>query len=365
MKFSTIVLSFVTIAAAQAADNLRSLEQRELSKAMDLIDSEECTDYVSEISMAVTDFLDNKESNIAAYICNPIERKAIKKAEKKMEQDVEEEAKGPCALAAEKLIVAKKDVVKTALKTSKACREEVKKEIAAVKPKDDDERRLFICGGLCVGGIGLLGSAIGPTVTAATKRRRLSKLAVSLDYEDVEDVIKVCNNEEYELSMYVESRHGNPHINMVASPLDSTSDKCNEAFVFDDYVVGERLISFVDDLDFAEDWKKESLSLGTFVFGEMKAASDSARIIMPFQFNAMTNNCATFVIDMMEVLKIPIDNTVLQYVVDTLVTHADYVNLVGGNAKMMVGPDGKPPQEHQVKMMDFVSKYAEDKKGLN
>jgi len=364
MKFSTVVLSFVTIAAAQAADNLRSLEQTELSKAMDLIDSEECTHFKNEISKGMTELLDNKESNIAAYVCNPIERLAVKKEERKMEKDVDGELGTKCALAAGKIIVSNKDFVKNAMKTSKACKEEVKKEIAALMPKNDDERRLVVCGGMCINGAKILAGFV-KTEATGKKRRRLSKLAVSLDYEDVEDVIKMCNNEEYELSMYVESRHGNPHINMVASPLDSTSDKCNEAFVFDDYVVGERLISFVDDLDFAEDWKKESLSLGTFVFGEMKAASDSARIIMPFQFNAMTNNCATFVIDMMEVLKIPIDNTVLQYVVDTLVTHADYVNLVGGNANMMVGPDGKPPQEHQVKMMDFVSKYAEDKKGLN
>lgn len=362
MKFSTVFLSFVTIAAAQAADNLRSLEQRELSEAMTLIDSEECTGFVSKVRAAVNDLLDNTESNIAAYVCNPIERKKQKEYIETMEKDIEEGVKDRCALAAEKIVVSKKDVVKTAMKTKRACKEEIKKEIAAVKGDDEERRLIVFTGGAIIGGALVLLPVIAPVFA---KRRRLSKLAVSLDHEDVEDVIKVCNNEEYELSMYVESRHGNPHINMVASPLDSTSDKCNEAFVFDDYSVGERLISFVDDLDFAEDWKKESLSLGTFVFGEMKAASDSARIIMAFQFNAMTNNCATFVIDMMEVLKIPIDNTVLQYVVDTLVTHADYVTLVGGNANMMVGPDGKPPQEHQVKMMDFVSKYAEDKKGLN
>jgi len=150
MKFSTVVLSFVTIAAAQAADNLRSLKQRELSEAMTLIDSEECEYFVSEISLAMTELLDNKESNIKAYVCNPIERKKIRETERKMEKDVGEEVGHPCALAAEKIMVSKRDVVKTAMKTSTACMEEVEKEIAAVMPKDDDERRLFLCRGLCM-----------------------------------------------------------------------------------------------------------------------------------------------------------------------------------------------------------------------
>jgi len=365
MKFSNVALFFFAMASSTGAMTVE--------EAAEIFDSSECEPYAHDLYDALEDFMLHSEGTIQAYACNPIERKMIKRAETKM---VQEAAHPPaesnqCIVAGETLMAEKKHTISTTMRSTKKCKDEVSAEYANFKELEEDEegRRLFVCGGVCLAfGPVIAGSLISSLfgggfilggIAISKKRRRGRKLAASLDYEEDEEVVRTCNDQEYDLSLYIESSNDNPHINMVANAQESAKVGCQETLTFDDYSVGQKLLSFVHNLDYEDDWEKKTLPLGAFTLGHLKAASDSASVILPFQFDAMTNNCATFVLDMMEFLKIPVTSTVIQYVVDHLVMDEEYVKAVGGKAEMMVDTNGEPLGENKEKMWDFVSKYVE------
>lgn len=120
---------------------------------------------------------------------------------------------------------------------------------------------------------------------ASSKKYRRRRLEAAMDANAIEEEFETCNDQKYELFLYVEE--DGYHLDMVGKPLDSNKDECKKAFVFDDYDTGDKLVSHTDALGFADDWHERALSLGTFPLIKIEDASDSAAVINPFEYNLL------------------------------------------------------------------------------
>lgn len=170
----------------------------------------------------------------------------------------------------------------------------------------------------------------------AEKLRRLNAL---IDQEAFATILDECWFEEYELTMLVETEK--IHLDLIAVPADTNKEGCKDALTFDDFGVGIKLASFADDLDLADDWQSDSLPLGVFSLGDISDATDDADLLDPDEYDVVTNNCATFVLDIMWDLQIPVTKEIKRYVVKNLASNSKFVDEVRKNphAIELIGPE--------------------------
>jgi DNA-binding ferritin-like protein len=208
------------------------------------------------------------------------------------------------------------------------------------------------------------GKGCGKLKFADHKKYTRRRLEAALNANTIEEEFETCNDQKYELFLYVEQ--DGFHIDMVGKPLDLNKDECKKAFVFDDYDTGDKLVSHTEDLGFVDDWHERALSLGTFPLMKIEDASNSATVINPLEYNLVTNNCATFVIEMMGYLGVPVTKEVASYTIKALMKSPDLVEAVRGHASAgkILAPKGKPLDNlsDEEVVSSLVWKYVEDHK---
>lgn len=147
MKVSSIALTLLVLVAHDAsAASLRKSHDRQLKDAEALLGSGECDDYMDEKLKKIKEEMDKfSPAQIANKICNPVARDELLKQEEKMEEDVDGQMiarsdagcgggeVSPCKKAFEVIVLEHKSEIGKTLKSGAACKEEVKKELAAVE----------------------------------------------------------------------------------------------------------------------------------------------------------------------------------------------------------------------------------------
>lgn len=149
-------------------------------------------------------------------------------------------------------------------------------------------------------------------VHLGNRRLVLAQAAAS----EVQGIFQDCSEKDYDLYLYVEK--DGMHFDVVANP-SAAATRCNRTLVFDDYNMGERLISFGED-HLEANWTHKALSLGSYPLNKINEAANAAPVVEQGAYDLLSNNCATFIIDLMARLGVDIatDHKVKRYVVDSV-----------------------------------------------
>lgn len=160
-------------------------------------------------------------------------------------------------------------------------------------------------------------------VIGGEMNRRLNAL---IDEQAFAMIVDACWFEKYNLTLFVET--DTIHLDVIAVPLESNVAGCMDALTFDDFGAGIKLASFATDLYLEEGWKSDALSLGTFSMSQISDAVDDADVLDPDLYDVVLNNCATFILDIMDFLDIEVTKEVKRYVVNQLAKNDKFVDEV-------------------------------------
>ncbi|CAB9516916.1 expressed unknown protein [Seminavis robusta] len=160
--------------------------------------------------------------------------------------------------------------------------------------------------------------------------RRLNAL---LDQQVLADILDECWFEKYTLTLFVET--DKTHLDMIALPHGKNKKTCTDALTFDDFGAGIKLASLAADLELPANWEADALPLGVFPLGNIFDASDDADVVDPDEYDVVENNCATFVLQTMQTLEIPVSEELKCYVVNHLIQNVDFIDEVRKNPNVI------------------------------
>lgn len=168
-------------------------------------------------------------------------------------------------------------------------------------------------------------------------RRRLEK---ALSHEEVNELFENCGSADYETFGYVENNA--THFDIVARPVNP-NEYCKDAIVFDDYGSGERMIMKADDTDFGAVWEESAFDFGSFPLHGILNAADAAGVVHEGEYDLLTNNCASFVINVMGRLGIPATHDFKKYAVQAMLGSPELIKNIRNhpNAGDMLPQEGE------------------------
>jgi len=127
---------------------------------MSFLNSEECrSSYLDGIAESITELLqENDDETIIAQYCSAVQRQKILDAEKMMEQDVLAYYKNSgadksdnltCQLALKIMLLESKSQILDALGSTRACEDEIARELEVLHKETHDGRSLWLCHDYC------------------------------------------------------------------------------------------------------------------------------------------------------------------------------------------------------------------------